>query len=284
MNLIDTPVMAICGRPRKGDGLPCENPVRRDGMACRLHGGPGALTSGKRRSTRTYTSPSAQRRRTARQNPAQRRVPVVPAPAYRETSPRKPATATPRQQPPRPSPPSRSEQERKRVEKAAQLCAAVVSSGWREAVADQVMAYAPTTWGRLRRSDRRRNCKALARMARFILKTKALIHKGVGKLFGWVADRFGADDAVRSFAEELASNIPLPIDAKMIAVARGLQVTGILLCVMDDKDLEQCDCFIDLVRAETEERVKQILIAGMSDWINLARFHPEKHEQFGRTA
>lgn len=32
--------------------------------------------------------------------------------------------------------------------------------------------------------------------------------------------KIGADDAVRAFAEELASNIPLPTDAKMIAVAR----------------------------------------------------------------
>ena len=271
MNLIDTPVMAMCGQPRKSDGMPCENPVRREGMACRLHSGPGALASGNRRSTRTYATPSAQRSYgTARRNPAQRRVPVVPTPAHSQTWPRKPAPAT--QQLPRPSPPSRREQERKRVEKAAQLCANVVSSGWQEAVADQIMAYAPTTWGRLRRSSRRRNCKSLARMSRFILKTKALIHKGVGKLFGWVVGGFGADDAVRAFAEELASNIPLPTDAKIVAVARGLQLAGILLCVMDDKELHQCDCFIDLIRTETGERVRQILIAAMSDWVNLARF------------
>jgi hypothetical protein len=109
-------------------------------------------------------------------------------------------------------------------------------------------------------------------MARFILKTKTLIHKGVGKLARWVVGGFGADDVIQAFAEELASNIPLPIDAKMIAVARGLQMAGILLCVMDEKSLEQCDCFIDLVRAETEERIKQMLIAAMSDWVNLARF------------
>jgi hypothetical protein len=43
---------------------------------------------------------------------------------------------------------------------------------------------------------------------------------------------------------------------------------------MDGRNLEQCECFIDLARAETEERVKQILVAAMSDWINLARFQP----------
>ena len=66
-------------------------------------------------------------------------------------------------------------------------------------------------------------------MARFALKGKTLIHKGVGKVSGWLATKVGAGDATQAFAEELASNIPLPTDAKMIAVARGLQITGIFL-------------------------------------------------------
>jgi hypothetical protein len=162
------------------------------------------------------------------------------------------------------------------VEKAAQLCADVISSGWQEAVTDQIMAYAPTTWGRLSRSSRRRNCKALARMARLILEAKAQIHKAFGRMFGWVVGRVGAGDAARAFAEELASKIPLPIDVKMIAVARGIQIAGILLCVMDDRELTECECFIDLALTETMERVKQILVAAMSDWVNLARFRPRE--------
>jgi hypothetical protein len=112
-------------------------------------------------------------------------------------------------------------------------------------------------------------------MARLILEAKTQVHKAVGKLFGWAVGGLGAGDAARAFAEELASNIPLPIDAKMIAVARGLQVAGILLCVMDDRELAECECFIDLALAETMERVKQILVAAMSDWVNLARFRPQ---------
>jgi len=82
----------------------------------------------------------------------------------------------------------------------------------------------------------------------------------------------GASDPVRAFTEELISNIPLPFDAKMIAVARGVQVAGVLLCVMDNRDLTKCECFIDLALAETKERANQILIAAMSDWRGLARF------------
>jgi hypothetical protein len=84
--------------------------------------------------------------------------------------------------------------------------------------------------------------------------------------------QIGAGDAAQAFADELASNIPLPIDAKMIAVARGLQVAGILLCVMDNRDLTKCECFIDLALAETKERLQRILVGAMSDWTGLARF------------
>jgi len=129
--------------------------------------------------------------------------------------------------------PPRREQERERVKEAAQFCADSLSSGWQEAVADRATEYAQTTWERLSRSRRKRNCKALARIARSILEAKTQIHKAVGKLFGRVVGALGAGDAARAFTEELTSNIPLPIDAKMIAVARGVQVAGILLCAMD---------------------------------------------------
>jgi hypothetical protein len=85
----------------------------------------------------------------------------------------------------------------------------------------------------------------------------------------------GASDPAQAFFRELMSSIPLPIDAKMIAVARGVQIAGILLCVMDNRDLTKCECFIDLALAETKERVDAILVAAMSDWTRLARFRPE---------
>jgi hypothetical protein len=151
----------------------------------------------------------------------------------------------------------------------------LLTDGWQAAAVGQVTGYAESTWERLMRSRRKRNCKALARIARSILETKTQLHNAVGRLFGWVTGAFGAGDAARAFSEELASNIPLaPLDAKMIAVARGVQVAGILLCVMDNRDLTTCECFIDLALAETKERVNQILVAAMSGWTGLARFGP----------
>jgi len=184
------------------------------------------------------------------------------------------ATSARSQRPPGPPPaPSRSERDGRRVSEAAVFCADSLSDGWQAAVASQVTDYAESTWERLVRSHRKRSCKALARIARSILEAKTQLHKTVGRLFGWVSGAFGAGDAARAFAEELASNIPLgPLDAKMIAVARGVQIAGILLCVMDNRDLAKCECFIDLALAETKERVNQILIAAMSGWTGLARF------------
>jgi hypothetical protein len=60
----------------------------------------------------------------------------------------------------------------------------------------------------------------------------------------------------------------------MIAAARGVQIAGILLCVMDGGNLTKCECFIDLAMAETKERVNRILVAAMSDWTGLKRFGP----------
>jgi hypothetical protein len=174
--------------------------------------------------------------------------------------------------PPTPRPPSRREQERQRIEEAAAFCADSLSEGWQRAVAAQITDYAESTWERLKRSHRRRNCKALARIARSILKAKTQIHRLIGHATGWAVKKLGAGDAAQAFADELASNIPLPFDTKMIAVARGVQVAGILLCVMDNRNLTRCECFIDLALAETKERLQQILDAAMSDWVGLARF------------
>lgn len=92
-------------------------------------------------------------------------------------------------------------------------------------------------------------------------------------MFGRVSAALGANGLARAFAEELASNIPFgPLDAKMVGLARAVQVAGILLCVMDSRDLTTCDCFIDLALTETKERVSRILIAAMSDWSGLASF------------
>ena len=79
-------------------------------------------------------------------------------------------------------------QERQRVKEAAAFCADSLSDGWQEAVAARITDYAESTWERLKPlPDRRRNCKALAQIARSILKTRTQIHSVVGHAhrLGW---------------------------------------------------------------------------------------------------
>jgi hypothetical protein len=100
------------------------------------------------------------------------------------------------------------------------------------------------------------------------------MHDLVGWGAGWIAGRFGGGQVVQTLAKELASNLQLPPDVKFIAVARGLQITGILLCLANGKDLTRCQCFIDLAMNETKSRVKKLLAAAVEDWVNLATFPP----------
>jgi hypothetical protein len=166
------------------------------------------------------------------------------------------------------------------VKEVAEFCADSLTSSWEDAVADRATNYAQSTWDRLSRSRRKRNCKKLAKMAREILEAKDQIHKLAGELVGGAASVGGVKGPALDFTRELVANIPLPIDAKMVAVARGIQVAGILLCVMDNRDLTKCECFVDLAKAEAKEWVSRLLVAAMSDWRNLARFAP----QTGRSA
>ena len=253
-----TPVMALCGEPRKRDGEPCMNRVRNPELPCWRHGGPRASATGSRQITRPRTTASPGRK------------PVTRNPAWEPIAWHAPALASShRQQPVQPPP----HQTHDRVEEAARFCADTLSEGWKDAVADRITGYAQATWKRLSRSRRKHNCKELARMAREILNAKDQIHKLAGELIGEVVVAKGT---ALAFTEELVSNIPLsPIDAKMTTVARGIQITGVLLCVIENRDLTKCECFIDLALAETKERVNQILVAAMSDWTCLARFIPE---------
>jgi hypothetical protein len=247
-----------CGAPT-ADGTPCRHKVQGPGRRCGQH-------RGFRATSRTNTA--------SRSKISTYPVSTIrnPTPGLGVRQPRKPTQPKPSQRPPTPT---RRELEQKRVEEAAKFCADSLSTTWQDAVADRISDYAGTTWERLKRSRRGRDCKALARLATAVLKGKQQIHQLVGRSVSWIGGLFGADDFTRAFAAELAANIPLvPIDAKAVAVARGLQISGIVLCIMDNRDLLKCECFIDLALTETKQRVNEILIAGMSDWTGLARFTP----------
>jgi tetrahydromethanopterin S-methyltransferase subunit C len=161
-----------------------------------------------------------------------------------------------------------TEEQQSRVERAAAFCADVVVDGWADAVATRAAdCLSLTVWNSLFKGRRRRDCKALAALAKALLAGKKKLHEMVGAIGGWLAGLIGGNLLARAAAKELAEKIPIPvIDERTMAVARGLQVIGISLCLAENTPLDRCQCFIDLALAETKERVKQVLATALDDW------------------
>ncbi|TMQ89783.1 hypothetical protein ETD83_38340 [Actinomadura soli] len=146
----------------------------------------------------------------------------------------------------------------------------MISGAWQDAVTHRANQYvSEDTWLQVTSRRRHRKCTLLAEMASAIFNGKDAIHGFVGSVAGEVAFLFGAGRVVKTFAQELASRLPLPMDTELVAVARALQVTGVLLCSLNGDDLTRCRCFIDLALTETKENAGNLLTAAMNDWVNL---------------
>ncbi|MER7245476.1 hypothetical protein [Kribbella sp. NPDC000426] len=163
-----------------------------------------------------------------------------------------------------------------RVDLAAEIRASVVTDGWREVVGDRASEYvASSTFARLTRNYRRRRCRFLADIAKAILAGKAKYHDLVGGLADKVMALFGTERIERQFVRELVTKIPLPGDSRLVATARGVQITGILLCVLNGDDLSRCQCSIDLALEQAKTAVEKLLTTALEDWTQLARFGPK---------
>jgi hypothetical protein len=247
--------MARCrARTENGTGPLCKNKVKKDGLRCHLHKG---LPTAPPRLSKTVTPKSASRKPTSTAVLRSREVERQSKAAAKEAR--------------------LEEKRREQVKTAADYCSSLFTDGWADTVADRATDYvSQQTWDRLFRR-RTNQCKALARLAQNVLMVKDELHAWIGRLVAWLLSLVGVDATVRNFAGELASNIPItPVDVKIVAVARGLQVSGIALCVFRDEDITRCQCFIDLALAEAKTQVKKILAAAMDDWVNLALFPPRE--------
>jgi hypothetical protein len=170
---------------------------------------------------------------------------------------------------------AKEQRQKKRVDEAVKLCSEVLSDGWQETAASRATDYvSEQTWHALFRRRRTRHCRALADLAASVLTGKEKLHDLIGSLARWIAAFLGVGSVEQKLISELTSKLPLPWDSKMVAVARGIQVTGILLCLADGRELSRCQCFIELALTETKARVKHILVAAIEDWTHLAAFPP----------
>ncbi|MFC1435519.1 hypothetical protein ACEZDB_33255 [Streptacidiphilus sp. N1-3] len=79
----------------------------------------------------------------------------------------------------------------------------------------------------------------------------------------------GRSPIERVFAYELASRIPLPIDAKLSAAARGLQVAGIYVCFVNKRNLADCACMQEILKEKGKFQLENLMRGALDDWSGL---------------
>jgi hypothetical protein len=106
------------------------------------------------------------------------------------------------------------------------------------------------------------------------LKGKDWVHDRIGQMAGSLLEWLGTPRIARAFGRELAKRIPMPWEHQCIVVARGMQIAGIVICVLNDRDLTRCDCFVDIVIGEGKERVEELLRKAAENWRHLDQLVP----------
>ncbi|MGP3922285.1 hypothetical protein [Streptomyces sp. 8N616] len=148
----------------------------------------------------------------------------------------------------------------------------VIERGGTAVIPERAAAYvSDETWKRLVRRHRKRGCDDLAQLARNILKGKDQLHEAVGRAAGGLFGLLGRPKIERIFAQELARRIPLPVDAKLSAAARGLQIAGIYVCIVSGRDLADCACLRDVLKVEGKDRLERLIHGALEDWQSLPR-------------
>jgi hypothetical protein len=171
---------------------------------------------------------------------------------------------------PRRAAPTGPSRERLCLEEVAGFCADTLKDGGAAAIADRASAYvSDATWKALVRKHRRKGCDELAELARAILKGKEQLHDVVSRTAGGLLGLLGRPRIERVFAQELVRRIPLPWDAQLAAAARGLQIAGIYVCLVGNRELTDCACLKDVLKVEGKERVKKLIQGAAEDWKSL---------------
>lgn len=254
-------------RAEKTDKKLCRNPVKSPDTRCYLHIGlpAGHVGTPAKRSTSGKRAP--QKKRAAKQSvqrtPAR---PASPLPLSISSTVRRDSTHS------APSPQLRTWQESEQLEQAVNLCSEIVSDGGAAVIAERATTYVTDeTWKRLVKNHKRGGCDDLAELARSILKGKERLHAGIGQVAGGLLGFFRRPRIERMFAQELVSKIPLPVDGKLAAAARGLQVAGVYVCIVRGQQMSSCACLLDILKVEGKVRLKRLMENSLEDWQCLPR-------------
>lgn len=106
-----------------------------------------------------------------------------------------------------------------------------------------------------RRRRRASNCQEIADAAKAILNLKDKAHELTGKGVASLLPS-GTPQFARQTAAQIAKKLPLPWDAKLEAIARGLQAFGIFLCMVQLLPPTACPCLGMIVNEMTNETIK----------------------------
>jgi hypothetical protein len=119
-----------------------------------------------------------------------------------------------------------------------------------------------------------KNCDEIAKIARGLLAIRGHFQKLLRVILNWIMVKLGYRDLARLFACQLISAVPLMWYTKVVAAARILQISGICLCMRNDRDLKDCKCLHDLVIFEGKEAVGRLMAAAIHDWREMAERVP----------
>ncbi len=99
-------------------------------------------------------------------------------------------------------------------------------------------------------------CNELAEVAEALLAAKRWAIRAVEDtavpLFGW----FGKPRLARLVARQFAKHLVSVPAAKITATAHALRAYGVLVCVLDGRELARCRCLRSLVETDSRERIR----------------------------
>jgi hypothetical protein len=156
------------------------------------------------------------------------------------------------------------------IEEAFEYFSEVLDGNLIDAAASNAADYVGAKiWSELTRDWSGRNCRWLARLARRALNGMDWLHGWVARIVVFLLELFGLPRIVCLFGRTLAKRIPLPGGHELKMVARGMQIAGIVICILDGRDLRKCSCFVDVVLEEGKERLQRLMEKAAGDWRDL---------------
>jgi hypothetical protein len=181
-----------------------------------------------------------------------------------------------------PKKPSAKPRARRELSKAAKreaatLCAeAIRSQGVVAAFESQITDYVSEKLvEELAKNWDGRQCEEIAKLARGLLAVKSYFYRILRIVLNWLMLRMGYGETARFFACQLVVAVPVVWYAKLVAAARILQISGICLCLINDRSLKECRCLHDLVLFEGKEAINRLMTGAVHDWREIAQRVPE---------